>query len=254
MTTRDTDHDDRTTEELLVEMADPRTPPDRRERLVEDLVRMHRPLASDIARRYRFRGEPMDDLLQAAYLGLMKAIAGFDAGLGHDFRGYAAITMAGEVKRHFRDRTWAIKVPGRYQQRRPQLNRSIAELTQAHGRAPTVAELAAEMDLSEEEILLTLDAVAAYRTLSLDAPMGDTGGSWAEVLAHDDRSLAALLDKHALKPHVDALPAREKNILLLRFYGNLSQAEIATELGISQMHVSRILRSVLTGLRTALSR
>ncbi|GAA2214203.1 hypothetical protein GCM10009850_096680 [Nonomuraea monospora] len=135
----------RTAEDLLTELATPHLPVARRERLREHLVRMHLPLAAAIARRYRGRGEPLDDLLQAACLGLMKAITGFDAGLGHDFRGYAAITMSGEVKRHFRDHTWAVRVPARYQERRSRLNRLIADLSQFHGRSPTVPELAAGM-------------------------------------------------------------------------------------------------------------
>ncbi|GAA3610155.1 hypothetical protein GCM10022419_113960 [Nonomuraea rosea] len=242
MAAHDIDDLGRTAEDLLRELATPHLPEARRERLCERLVRMYLPLAADIARCYRGRGEPLDDLLQAACLGLMKAIAGFDAGLGHEFRGYAAITMSGEVKRHFRDHTWAVKVPGRYQVRRSELNRLVADLSQVHGRSPTVADLAAGMGLSREEVLLTLDAAAAYSALSLDAPIG----------ADEDDPLAALLDKYALKPLLAALPARERTIVLLRFYGNLTQEQIAAELGISQMHVSRLLRAVLDRLRAEL--
>src|SRR6478609_7380598 len=139
---------DMTAEELLAEMVLPEISEYRAERLRERIVEMHRPLAMEIARRYRYRGEPLEDLLQAAYVGLMKAINGFDPTLGHAFRGYAVVTMTGEVKRHFRDRT------------------------QDLGRAPTVAELAVKMRISEEDVLLTLDASAAYSALSLDAPLG----------------------------------------------------------------------------------
>jgi RNA polymerase sigma-B factor len=244
-----------TAEELLVELARPETSELHKVRVRERLVEMHDWLAADIARRYRYRGEPVEDLRQAAYVGLMKAINGFDPSLGHDFRGYAVVTMTGEVKRHFRDRTWAIRVPRVYQERRSELNKLVADLTQTLGRSPTVAELAATMKISEEDVLLTLDASAAYNTLSLDAPVGveDDSASLADVIPEDDGSLDTLIDKHSVKPLIDALPARERKILLLRFYGNLTQAEIAAEFGISQMHVSRILRAVLTQLRAGLS-
>ncbi|GAA2685653.1 MULTISPECIES: SigB/SigF/SigG family RNA polymerase sigma factor [Nonomuraea] len=243
-----------TAEELLAEMVSEQTPDSVKERLRERVVEMHRPLATEIARRYRYRGEPMEDLLQAAYVGLMKAINGFDASLGHAFRGYAVVTMTGEVKRHFRDRTWAIRVPRLYQERRSELNRLVSDLSQDLGRSPTVAELAAKMNISEEDVLLTLDASAAYSTLSLDAPLGadDDAASLGDVIPEDDDTLNNLVDQQAVKPLIDALPTREKNILLLRFFGNMTQAEIAAEFGISQMHVSRILRKVLDQLRTEL--
>ncbi|MBB5077482.1 SigB/SigF/SigG family RNA polymerase sigma factor [Nonomuraea endophytica] len=244
-----------TTEQLLAEATAPDTPDSVRERLRERIVEMHRPLAMEIARRYRYRGEPIEDLLQAAYVGLMKAVNGFDPTLGHAFRGYAVVTMTGEVKRHFRDRTWAIRVPRVYQERRSELNRLVSELSQDLGRSPTVAELAAKMNISEEDVLLTLDASAAYSTLSLDAPLGsdDDAASLGDVIPETDDSVSKLIDSESVKPLIDALPHREKNILLLRFFGNLTQAEIATEFGISQMHVSRILRKVLDQLRQDLT-
>ncbi|GAA3606321.1 hypothetical protein GCM10022419_109000 [Nonomuraea rosea] len=247
---------DMTAEELLVDMVRTDIPEQRRTRLRERLVEMHQPVAVEIARRYRNRGEPMDDLLQAAYLGLVKAINGFDAELGHDFRGYAVVTMTGEVKRHFRDRTWAIRVPRVYQERRSELNRLTSELTHILGRSPTVAELAAEMRLPEDEVLMSLDASAAYSALSLDAPVGGDDGDapcLGDLIADYDESLNVLIDAQAVKPLIEALPSREKHILLLRFHGNLTQAEIAAEFGISQMHVSRILRAVLHQLRERLN-
>jgi RNA polymerase sigma-B factor len=256
MAVEDITFENKTAEELLVEMVKPEISELHRLRVRERLVEMHAWLAADIARRYRYRGEPAEDLLQAAYVGLMKAINGFDAGLGHDFRGYAMVTMRGEVKRHFRDRTWAIRVPRVYQERRTELNRLVSELSQVLGRAPTVAELAQKMRISEEDVLLTMDASTAYSTLSLDAPMGGEDSdstSLGEAIPEHDGRLDTLIDAHAVRPLIDALPQREKSILLLRFYGNLTQAEIAAEFGISQMHVSRILRTVLTQLREALS-
>ncbi|MFI7446728.1 SigB/SigF/SigG family RNA polymerase sigma factor [Nonomuraea sp. NPDC049714] len=243
-----------TAEELLAEMVREDAPHSQRERVRERIVEMHRPLAMEIARRYRYRGEPLEDLLQAAYVGLMKAINGFDPTLGHAFRGYAVVTMTGEVKRHFRDRTWAIRVPRLYQERRSELNRLVADLSQDLGRSPTIAELAAKMNISEEDVLLTLDASAAYSTLSLDAPLGteDDAASLGDVIPEDDDTLSTMVDREAVKPLIDALPSREKHILLLRFFGNMTQAEIAAEFGISQMHVSRILRKVLDQLRAEL--
>lgn len=243
-----------TAEELLAEMVRQDAPHPQRERVRERIVEMHRPLAMEIARRYRYRGEPLEDLLQAAYVGLMKAINGFDPTLGHAFRGYAVVTMTGEVKRHFRDRTWAIRVPRLYQERRSELNRLVADLSQDLGRSPTIAELAAKMNISEEDVLLTLDASAAYSTLSLDAPLGteDDAASLGDVIPEDDDTLSTMVDREAVKPLIDALPSREKHILLLRFFGNMTQAEIAAEFGISQMHVSRILRKVLDQLRAEL--
>ncbi|MGW4422501.1 SigB/SigF/SigG family RNA polymerase sigma factor [Streptosporangium sp. NPDC004631] len=245
---------DMTAEDLLAEMVLPEISEYRAERLRERLVEMHRPLAMEIARRYRYRGEPLEDLLQAAYVGLMKAINGFDPTLGHAFRGYAVVTMTGEVKRHFRDRTWAIRVPRVYQERRAELNRLVADLSQDLGRSPTVAELAVKMKISEEDVLLTLDASAAYSALSLDAPLGgdDDAAALGDVIPDEDDALDVLVDREAIKPLIDKLPQREKNILLLRFFGNLTQAEIAAEFGISQMHVSRILRKVLDQLRAEL--
>ncbi|MDP9862060.1 MULTISPECIES: SigB/SigF/SigG family RNA polymerase sigma factor [Streptosporangium] len=245
---------DMTAEELLAEMVLPEVSEYRAERLRERIVEMHRPLAMEIARRYRYRGEPLEDLLQAAYVGLMKAINGFDPTLGHAFRGYAVVTMTGEVKRHFRDRTWAIRVPRVYQERRAELNRLVADLSQDLGRSPTIAELAAKMNISEEDVLLTLDASAAYSALSLDAPLGadDDAAALGDVIPDEDDALGVLVDREAVKPLIDKLPTREKNILLLRFFGNMTQAEIAAEFGISQMHVSRILRKVLDQLREEL--
>jgi RNA polymerase sigma-B factor len=243
-----------TAEDMLTELARPDLSDEDRARLREQIVEIHLPMARDIARRYLHRGEPMEDLLQAAYVGLMKALNGFDPELGHSFRGYAMVTMTGEVKRHFRDRTWAVRVPRLYQERRSEMNRLVADFTQELGRFPTVAELAERMRISEEEMLLTLDASAAYSTLSLDAPLGaeDDAAALGDVLPDEDDALSTLVDREAVKPLIDGLPPREKNILLLRFFGNMTQAEIAEEFDISQMHVSRILRKVLDQLREEL--
>ncbi|MBB3724462.1 SigB/SigF/SigG family RNA polymerase sigma factor [Nonomuraea dietziae] len=254
MAVQDITLDAMTAEELLAAMARPETSRPDRERIRERLVQMHSWLANSIVRRYRNRGEPVEDLLQVAYLGLMKAINGYDAGLGHEFRGYAAITMAGEVKRHFRDHAWAVKVPHVCQERRSELNRLVFDLAQSLQRSPTIAELAAHMQLTHEQVLLTLEAAAAYSTYSLDARLvSDEDGCLGDLIADQDDCLDVFIDVQAVKPLIDALPSRERNILLLRFYGDLTQAEIADEVGISQMHVSRILRAVLDGLRAELA-
>ncbi|GAA2701613.1 SigB/SigF/SigG family RNA polymerase sigma factor [Nonomuraea recticatena] len=242
-----------TAEELLAIMTHPETSPSDRDRIRERLVQMYSCLAKTIARRYRNRGEPVDDLVQVAYLGLMKAINGYDASLGHNFKGYAAISMTGEVKRHFRDRTWALRVPRVYQERRVELNQLVFDLAQSLQHSPTVTELATRMHLTEEEVLLTLDVAAAYSTYSLDARLvSDEDECLGDLIPDQDDSLETFIDVQAVKPLIDALPPREKNILLLRFYGNLTQAEIADEVGISRMHVSRILRAVLKRLRASL--
>ncbi|NRQ39350.1 SigB/SigF/SigG family RNA polymerase sigma factor [Nonomuraea sp. NN258] len=243
-----------TAEQLLAEMNRPECSRSRAAGIRERVVDLYRDLVTEVTRRYRYRGEPMEDLRQAAYVGLMKAVNGFDPDLGHEFRGYAMITMTGEVKRHFRDRTWAIRVPRVHQERRLELNKVTAELTQELGHSPTVAQLAAKMGISEEDVLLTLDAATAYNALSLDAPVSgeEDAANLGDLLPAQDDSLDAMLGRHAIKPLVDALPERERRILLMRFYGNMTQSEIAAEFGISQMHVSRILRAVLTKLRRAL--
>ncbi|MEU8149605.1 SigB/SigF/SigG family RNA polymerase sigma factor [Nonomuraea sp. NPDC048901] len=255
MAVLDTGLEQMTAEELLIEMVRPQISEAHKARLRERLVETHAWMAKSLARRYRNRGEPVDDLLQAAYVGMVKAINGFDAGLGHDFRRYAAVTMAGEVKRHFRDHAWAVRVPRVYQEGRSRLNKLSADLSQSLGRSPTVAELALEMGRSEEDVLLTMDASGAYSTLSLDAPVNNDGdsSSLGDFLSQDDEALDTVIGRQSVKALIDALPTREKHILLLRFYGNQTQAEIAAEFGLSQMHISRILRNVLGQLRKALT-
>ncbi|MQA95720.1 MAG: SigB/SigF/SigG family RNA polymerase sigma factor [Streptosporangiales bacterium] len=242
-------------ETLLLELAALAPDDPRGAVLRERLVAMHLRLAREVARRYRDRGEPVEDLEQAAAVGLVKAINRYRADVGSGFLAYAMPMMTGEVKRHFRDKTWAVHVPRKYQEQRALLNLSVAEFTQQNGRSPTVAELAARMELSEEEVLATMDAAASYNAVSLDTPVTDEdegGATLADTLGDADDRLAGVVDKEALKPLLDALPGREKRILLLRFFGNKTQAEIAAEVGISQMHVSRLLSRTLARLRTRL--
>jgi RNA polymerase sigma-B factor len=219
--------------------------------LRDHLVEMHLPLVEHLARRFRNRGEPLDDLVQVATIGLIKSVDRFDTERGVEFSTYATPTIVGEIKRHFRDRGWAVRVPRRLQELRLQLTSATSELSQLHGRAPTVAELAAHLKLSEEEILEGLESANAYSTLSLDVPEQGDDDSPAVVdsLGSEDEALEGVEYRESLKPLLERLPAREKKILLLRFFGNMTQSQIATEIGISQMHVSRLLARTLAQLR-----
>jgi RNA polymerase sigma-B factor len=225
----------------------------RYERLRGQIVARHMGLAQRIARQYANRGEPLEDLKQAALVGLVKAINGFDPLLGHDFLAYARPMMTGEVKRHFRDLTWAVRVPRKVQEGRIELGRAASALAQRLGRQPAMQELAAELGISMVELAELMAASAAYSALSLNMPGGpDEGGSLADTLGAVDDELEAVLDRESLHSLLDALPPRLLRLLLLRFFGNLTQAQIAAELGISQMQVSRLLSAALAGLRTSM--
>jgi RNA polymerase sigma-B factor len=226
-----------------------------REQLRGVLVEMHLPLVEYLARRFRNRGEWLDDLTQVATIGLIKSIDRFDLERGVEFSTYATPTIVGEIKRHFRDKGWAVRVPRRLQELKLSLTKAIGELAQREGRAPTVSELAAHLQMSEEEVLEGLESANAYSTVSLDAP--DSGDEDAPAVADSlgivDEALEGVEYRESLKPLLERLPPREKKILLLRFFGNLTQSQIAAELGISQMHVSRLLARTLTQLRDGLT-
>jgi RNA polymerase sigma-B factor len=226
-----------------------------REQLRGVLVEMHLPLVEYLARRFRNRGEWLDDLTQVATIGLIKSIDRFDLERGVVFSTYATPTIVGEIKRHFRDKGWAVRVPRRLQELKLSLTKAIGELAQREGRAPTVSELAAHLQMSEEEVLEGLESANAYSTVSLDAP--DSGDEDAPAVADSlgivDEALEGVEYRESLKPLLERLPPREKKILLLRFFGNLTQSQIAAELGISQMHVSRLLARTLTQLRDGLT-
>ena len=227
---------------LFVEMAaaDPDSTEHRRIR--DELVRMHLPLVEYLARRFRNRGEPYDDLVQVATIGLIKSVDRFETDRGVEFSTYATPTIVGEIKRHFRDKGWTIRVPRRLQELKLSLSKATSELAQRNGRSPTVAELAAYLELSEEEILEGMESAHAYSAVSLDAPGGDDSDapSVADSLGVQDIALEGVEYRESLKPLLEKLPAREKRILLLRFFGGQTQSQIAAELGISQMHVSRL--------------
>jgi RNA polymerase sigma-B factor len=226
-----------------------------RERIRGALVELHLPLVEYLARRFRNRGEWLDDLTQVATIGLIKSIDRFDLERGVEFSTYATPTIVGEIKRHFRDKGWAVRVPRRLQELKLSLTKAISDLAQREGRAPTVSELAAHLRMSEEEVLEGLESANAYSTVSLDAP--DSGDEDAPAVADSlgivDEALEGVEYRESLKPLLERLPPREKKILLLRFFGNMTQSQIAAELGISQMHVSRLLARTLTQLRAGLT-
>jgi RNA polymerase sigma-B factor len=219
------------------------------------LVELHLPLVEYLARRFRNRGEWLDDLTQVATIGLIKSIDRFDLERGVEFSTYATPTIVGEIKRHFRDKGWAVRVPRRLQELKLSLTKAISDLAQREGRAPTVSELAAHLQMSEEEVLEGLESANAYSTVSLDAP--DSGDEDAPAVADSlgmlDDALEGVEYRESLKPLLERLPPREKKILLLRFFGNMTQSQIAAELGISQMHVSRLLARTLAQLREGLT-
>ncbi len=223
-------------------------------RMRDALVEQHLPLVEHLARRFRNRGEPYDDLVQVATIGLIKSVDRFDSDRGVEFSTYATPTIVGEIKRHFRDKGWAVRVPRRLQELRLTLAQATSELSQKNGRSPTVQELAAHLKLSDEEILEGLESANAYSTLSLDA--GDQGDddsiAVVDTLGVTDEALEGVEYRESLKPMLERLAPREQKILLLRFFRGMTQSEIANEVGISQMHVSRLLARTLAQLREGL--
>lgn len=219
-----------------------------------ELITLHLPLVQHLARRYRDRGEPYDDLVQVGTVGLIKAIDGFDPDRGLELSTYATPTILGEIKRHFRDRTWAVRVPRRLQELQAQVTQRADELSVALQRSPTVREIAASLDVSEADVLDALEARQAYMTQSIDASE-ETGGPWFVVasLGALDARFDEIDDREVLRPLLEALPERERSILLMRFVHNMSQSQIGEELGISQMHVSRLLSRTLMQLREGLA-
>ena len=220
----------------------------------DDLVHLHLPLVEHCARRFRNRGEPFEDLVQVGTIGLIKAVDRFETDRGVEFSTYATPTVIGEIKRHFRDKGWAIRVPRRLQELRMQIGGATAELTQKLGRSPTPRELAELIGCSVEEIMEGIESSHAYATLSLDA--SDDGGdgppSMLASLGIDDVNIEHVEIRESIKPLLEGLGEREKRILLLRFFRNMTQSQIAEEIGVSQMHVSRLLSRTLTQLRASL--
>jgi RNA polymerase sigma-B factor len=221
--------------------------PDDRAR--ETLLVRHRPLALYLARRFQGRGESLEDLEQVAAMALLNAIDRVDRGREMKFSTFATVTIIGELKRHLRDRGWAIRVPRPIQELAVSVTQAIGKLTQELGRSPTVREIAADVGEPREKVVEALDASRAYTTESLDAPTGADDQSPMDRLAEHDERFDRLESWQSIAPVLAHLPERERTILYLRFFEERTQSEIADELGISQMHVSRLLSRTLSALR-----
>ncbi|RFU19561.1 RNA polymerase sigma factor SigF [Geodermatophilus marinus] len=228
----------------------------RRERVREQLVEEHLPLVRHFARRFSNRGEPFDDLLQVGTLGLIAAIDRFDPTRGVEFLSFAVPTITGEIKRHFRDQGWSVRVPRRLQELHLSLNAAVGELAQKNGRAPTPSELAEHLGIPREDVLEGLAVANAYRSSSLDERLSgeDDSPTLAATLGEEDAALEGVEYRESLQPLLATIPARERRILILRFFGNMTQSQIAADIGISQMHVSRLLSQTLAKLREGLLR
>ena len=215
----------------------------------DELTKRFLPFAEYLARRFTGRGEAQEDLEQVAGLGLVLAIDRFDVERGVAFSTYAAATIIGELKRHFRDKGWAIRVPRLVQEHSLDVGKAAQTLWQELGRSPTIPELARKTGLSDEEVLEAIDASQAYRASSIDAPLGEDGGTHADSLGVLDEALEMSPEWATVSDAVKRLPRRERTIVFLRFFRGLTQTEIAEEVGISQMHVSRLLAQTLRQLR-----
>jgi RNA polymerase sigma-B factor len=218
------------------------------------LVELYYPLVKSLARRYQGYGEPLDDLIQVASIALLKAVDRFDLARGVRFSSYAAPTIVGELKRHFRDRAWSVRVPRRLQENALLLRDVVEELSQMLQRSPTVDEICERSGLDEESVLEAMDVLNAYTGASIDAP-GDEDHDMEHlsILATEDERIELIEGWADLAPQLERLADRERQILYLRFFRGWTQSRIARELGISQMHVSRLLNQTLAALRVALA-
>ena len=220
----------------------------------EELVERFLPLARDLALRYTYTDEPFDDLLQVASLGLIKAIDRFEPGRGTKFTSYAAPTILGELKRHFRDKGWSLHVPRDLQERSLAVSRATEVLSKELGRSPKVREVAGHLGCSAEQVLEAQEAAASYEAASLDAPAArddDESASLVDLLGSEDSAYELVEDRQAIASTWHALPDVERKVVELRFMHDLTQREIGEQIGYSQMHVSRLLRRALTRLETA---
>src|SRR5947209_14028260 len=224
----------------------------RDQRAREELVDRFMPLARNLARRYAGPREPFDDLLQVASLGLVKAIDRFDVERGAAFSSFAVPTILGELKRYFRDLGWAVHVPRGAQEQALKVQEAQERLTSRTGRPPTVDELAQYLELAVEDVLDALETAAAHHSASLDAPRedgDDDSGSLVDVFGEEDRHYELVEETATISVAARELTTRERRVLALRFAGDMTQTQIAQEIGVSQMQVSRILRRALTQLR-----
>lgn len=238
---------------LFVELAGVSKEDSRYEELRDTLVREHMPVAEHIARRFSHRGESQEDLNQVATLGLINAVDRFDPERGVDFLSYAVPTIMGEVRRHFRDTGWAVRMPRRLQELHLSVSSAISSLSQELGRAPVPSELAAHIGISKDDVYKGLEAGNAYRSASLDELLTDTDEiPLGDAIGERDAELAEVENREAIRPLLDELDERERKILLMRFFRSMTQTQIAEQIGISQMHVSRLLARTLSWLRNRL--
>jgi len=221
--------------------------------LRDDIVAGQLGLAEYLARRFKNRGEPIEDLVQVALVGLLKAVERFDPERGLEFSTFATPTIVGELKRHFRDKGWAVRVPRRVQELHLRMGTVVNALSQELGRSPTIPEIAERAEVSVDEVLEAMEAGRAYRFTSIDASSNEESdrgmGPTAAQLGADDLGLEEVEQRMMLSPLIASLPKREQMIVYLRFFRGMTQSEIATRLGISQMHVSRLLARSLVQLR-----
>ena len=238
---------------LLEELASLPGDDARCERLRTQIIELCLPLTRHIALRYRGRGQALDDLVQAASVGLVSAVNRFDLAKGKDFLAFAIPTMMGEVRKHFRDRGGDVRVPRSLQENCLALNKARTALTQDLGREPTVPELAKELGVEPAEVAEIVAAGDSYHAASLDAAAVGDGRSIADALGEFDAALDGIDNQETLRPALLALPERERIIVIYRFFGELTQAEIAEKIGVSQMHVSRLLAQSLAKLRASSS-
>ena len=218
----------------------------------EELIQRYMSLVRSLARRYSYRGEQLEDLVQIGCIGLIKAIDRFDLDRGVELTTYATPNIIGEIKRHFRDKGWSVRVPRGLQELNVQVSRLIEQLTVQLGRSPTIPELAKAAGAPEEEVLEALESGRAYSSLSLSAGAGHDGDEELdplESLGHDEPQYEISEDWAVLEPGLRALDERERRILHLRFFRGLTQSQIAQQVGISQMHVSRLIRRALEKIR-----
>jgi RNA polymerase sigma-B factor len=226
--------------------------PEKRDRIRERLVEGYRSLVYFLARKFMNRGEPLEDIVQVGFLGLIKAIERFEPDLGNEFTTFATPTVTGEIKRYFRDKGWAIRFPRRLQELYQQVVRMNEDLKKDLGRTPRVAEIAERLKVSEEEVLEAMEMSPAHAPMSLNATIGsdgDEGRSLFESIGNPDPNLDRVEMRDVLRRAMEHLTPRERSIMAMRFYDEMSQSEIAKKLGISQMHVSRLQRAALEHLR-----
>ena len=219
----------------------------------DELIRRCLPLARRLAARYQRGSEPLDDLLQVASIGLIKAVDRFDPTRGTAFSSFAVPSILGELKRHFRDHGWAARVSRPVQERVLRVNGAVDRLSREHGRTPTPSEIAKAIGESVEDVLAAMEAARAYDSVSLDTPLsqdGDGASTYADTVGELDTRLELVEYRSVVDATIRALPERERAVLSMRFEQDMTQSEIAAHIGVSQMHVSRLIRRALTRLRT----